>query len=346
MPRTRAGARTPSPAPRGVAAEPLPYPRVLAPEAHGPEHVAVDAEGRILTGTADGAVRRLTLSAEHELVRSEVLAHTGGRPLGLVPCPDGGLLVCDARRGLLRVMPDDGSVRVVADEVDGRPLRFCSNVATAADGTVYFTVSSRRHGLEDWLGDILENTATGQLLRLRPGGRPEVVLDGLRFANGVALAADESYVAVVESGAYRIGRLWLTGRRAGTRDLLLRDLPGFPDNLTRGPDGVIWVAIAAPREPALDLLHRAPAPLRRAAVPVATRLNPRPRPTVRALAIGPDGRVVRHLVRRRTPYRMATSACALDGLLVMGSLLERGIAVCPLPPPREATRAAHPQPVE
>ncbi|SED58579.1 SMP-30/gluconolactonase/LRE family protein [Streptomyces melanosporofaciens] len=337
MPRIRSRIRT------GVAAEPLPYPRVLAPEAHGPEHVAVDADGRILTGTADGAIRRLTISPDQELIRSEVLAHTGGRPLGLVPCPDGDLLVCDARRGLLRVGPDDGSVRVVADTVAGKPLRFCSNVATAADGTVYFTVSSRRHGLENWLGDIVENTATGQLLRLRPGGRPEVVLDGLRFANGVALAADESYVAVAESGAYRISRLWLTGRRAGTRDLLIRDLPGFPDNLTRGPDGVLWVALAAPRQPAVDLLHRAPAPLRRAAVPVVSRFRPSPRPTVRALAIGPDSRVVRHLVRHRAPYRMATSACVLGGLLILGSLLERGIAVCALPP-RDATAPAHPQP--
>ncbi|WNF00552.1 SMP-30/gluconolactonase/LRE family protein [Streptomyces luomodiensis] len=327
------------------AAEPLPCPRVLAPEAHGPEHVTVDARGRILTGTADGAIRRLTLSPARGLVRSEVLAHTGGRPLGLAPCPDGGLLVCDARRGLLRVGPDDGSVTVVADQVAGRPLRFCSNVAAAADGTVYFTVSSRRHGLEDWLRDILENTATGQLLRLRPGGRPEVLLDGLRFANGVALAADESYVAVAESGAYRISRLWLTGGRAGERDVLADDLPGFPDNLTRGPGGLLWVALAGPREPAMELLQRAPVPLRRAVAPVVARVRPRPRPTVRALAFGPDGRVVRHLVRRRAPYRTATSACAYRGLLVLGSLFERGIAVCTLPP-REDAPPAHPPPVE
>ncbi|MFH8809062.1 SMP-30/gluconolactonase/LRE family protein [Streptomyces hygroscopicus] len=340
MPRPRPRTR-----PAAGAAEPLPPARVLAPEAHGPEHIALDARGRILTGTADGAIRRLTLSPARGLVRSEVLAHTGGRPLGLVPCPDGGLLVCDARRGLLRVGPGDGSVRVVADEVAGRPLRFCSNVAMAADGTVYFTVSSRSHGLEHWLRDILENTATGQLLRLRPGGRPEVLLDGLRFANGVALAPDEAYLAVAESAAYRISRLWLTGGRAGERDVLVRDLPGFPDNLTRGPGGVFWVALAGPREPAVDLLHRAPAALRGAAAPVVAGLRPRPRPTVRALAIGPDGRVVRHLVRHRARYRMATSACVSGGLLVLGSLLERGVAVCALPP-GDITPPAHPHPVE
>ncbi|MET7933032.1 SMP-30/gluconolactonase/LRE family protein [Streptomyces sp. NPDC005322] len=314
-----------------TVAERLPHPRVLAPEAHGPEHVTVDGSGRILTGTADGAIRRLTLTGTQDLARSEVIAETGGRPLGLAPSLDGGLMVCDARRGLLHVDPDDGSVRVVADEVEGRPLRFCSNVATAADGTVYFTVSSRRHGLEEWLDDILENIGTGLLLRLRPGGRPEVLLDGLRFANGVALAADESFVAVVESAAYRISRIWLTGDRAGERDTLIGDLQGFPDNLTRGPGGLFWVALAGPREPLVDLLHRAPARLRIAAVPVVTRVRPRPRPTVGAVAVDSDGRVVRYLVRRRAAYRMTTSVCELGGHLVMGSLLERGIAVCALP---------------
>ncbi|MBL1097536.1 SMP-30/gluconolactonase/LRE family protein [Streptomyces coffeae] len=313
--------------------EPLPYPRVLAPEAHGPEHVALDTEGRILTGTADGAVRRLTLSPARDRAGSEVIARTGGRPLGLAPSPDGGVLVCDARRGLLAVSPADGAVRVLADEVDGEPLRFCSNVAVAADGTVYFTVSSRRYALEAWLGDILEHRGTGRLLRLTPGGRPEVLLDGLQFANGVALAEDESFVAVVETGAYRISRLWLTGPRAGRRDTLLGGLPGFPDNLTRGPGGLFWVALAGPREPAVDWLHRASPAVRRAAWRAVRRFAPGPRPTVRILAVGADGRVAHHLVHRRSPYRMATSVCVTGRHLVLGSLVERGVAVCDLGSP-------------
>ncbi|QKV96655.1 strictosidine synthase family protein [Streptomyces sp. NA02950] len=313
--------------------EPLPRPRVLAPAARGPEHVTLDAEGRILTGTADGAVRRLALSPARDRARSEVLAHTGGRPLGLAPSSDGGVLVCDARRGLLALSPD-GGLRVLADAVDGEPLRFCSNVTNAADGTVYFTVSSRRYALEDWLGDIIEHRGTGRLLRLTPGGRPEVLLDGLQFANGVALADDESFVAVVETGAYRISRLWLTGPRAGRRNTLLGGLPGFPDNLNRGPGGVFWVALAGPREPAVDLLHRASPAVRRVAWSALRRFAPGPRPTVGVLAVGTDGRVVRHLVRRRSPYRMTTSVCVTGRHLVLGSLVERGVAVCDLDAPR------------
>jgi len=307
--------------------EPLPRPRIVARDARGPEHVALDGAGRILTGTADGAIWRLTLSDTAGLARAEVLAETGGRPLGLTPSPDGELLVCDARRGLLRVDPRGGTVDVLADEVDGVPLRFCSNVAISADGTLYFTVSSRRYALEDWLSDILEDTGTGQLLRLRPGGEPEVLRDGLRFANGVALAPDESFVAVAESGARRIRRHWLTGPHEGTDDTLVADLPGYPDNLSRGADGVFWVALAGPREPIVDALHHASPALRRAASIPVRKLRPHPRPTVRVLAIRPDGSVARHLLRRRSPYRMATSVCEHGSRLVLGSLLERGIAV-------------------
>ena len=163
--------------------------------------------------------------------------------------------MCDAQRGLLRVDPQDGTVGVLANKLGGEPLRFCSNVAAAADGTIYFSVSSRRYGLEDWMGDILEHTGTGQLLRLRPGGEPEVLLDGLQFANGVALAEDESFVVVAENGAYRLCRLRLTGPQAGRYDRLVSDLPGFPDNISRGRDGVFWVALAGPRERGIEVLH-------------------------------------------------------------------------------------------
>ena len=45
----------------------------------------------------------------------------------------------------------------------------------------------------------------------------EVVLEGLSFSNGVALASDRSFVAVAETRAHTVVRHWLTGPRAGTR---------------------------------------------------------------------------------------------------------------------------------
>ncbi len=114
----------------------------------GPEDVIADGQGRVLTGVEDGRVLRLTGLAEPGRAGVETLAETGGRPLGLELLPDGDLLVCDAERGLLRVTTGDGTVRVLADETGGERLRFCSNVVALSDGTVYFTVSTRRYPLD------------------------------------------------------------------------------------------------------------------------------------------------------------------------------------------------------
>lgn len=311
----------------------LPPLRIVAPEIEGPEDVVADADGTLFTGAADGAIWRLRVSAPGAVEEATAVAHTGGRPLGLQPLPGGELLVCDAVRGLLCVDPRHGTVRVLADEVAGAPLRFASNVTTAADGTVYFTVSSRRYGLDEWLGDFLEHTGTGQLLRLRPGGSPEVLLDGLQFANGVALAPDESFLAVAETGACRLTRYRLTGPRAGTTDTLADGLPGYPDNISPGPDGAFWVALARPRSAGVALLHGLPRGARRTAWEVLKRLRLSlpPHPTARVLAVRPDGGPAWDLRAVRSPYRMVTSVCRTADLLALGSVAERGIAVCAFP---------------
>ncbi|MFC3572036.1 SMP-30/gluconolactonase/LRE family protein [Streptomyces yaanensis] len=299
----------------------------------GPEDVVADARGRVLTGVEDGRILRLDGLADPARIRVEVLAETGGRPLGLELLPDGALLVCDALRGLLRIALDDGTVRILADSVAGEPLRFCSNAVALSDGTVHFTVSSRRYPLDQWIGDVVEHSGTGRLLRLAPGAdRPEVLLEGLRFANGLVASKDESFLVVAETGARRLTRYWLAGPRAGRAEPFTEDLPGMPDNLWRaGPDGPIWVALAGPRVPPLDLLHRAAPPVRRAAARVVVRAPYRPAAMAGVLAVDDEGRIRRHLLRRRSGFRMVTSACVAEGRLILGSLWERGVAVCELP---------------
>jgi sugar lactone lactonase YvrE len=294
-----------------------------------------DARGRVLTGVEDGRILRLDgLTNPAGGPRVEMLAHTGGRPLGLELLPgDDALLVCDADRGLLRVGLATGAVHVLADSVAGERLRFCSNVVALSDGSVYFTVSSTRYPLGHWIGDLVEHTGTGRLLRLAPGASaPEVVLDGLQFANGLAPAADESFLVVAETGARRLTRVHLTGPDAGHAEPFAENLPGMPDNLWRGgPDGPIWVALAGPRVPPLDLLHRAAPAVRRTAARAAVRAPFRPTGTIGVLAYDDQGRALHHLTARHSRFRMATSVCEAAGHLVLGSLWEGGVAVCERP---------------
>jgi sugar lactone lactonase YvrE len=305
---------------------PLPPVRLLELDGTGPEDVVVDAAGRIVTGVEDGRLLRI----DPDGGRVEVVANTGGRPLGIELLGDGRLLVCDARRGLLAVDPEGGAVEVLVDRVAGEPMLFCNNAAVAADETVYFSDSSRRFGINHWRGDILEHSGTGRLLRRDPGGAVELLLDGLQFANGVALGPGESFVTVAESGAYRLTRLWLAGERAGQRDVLVDNLPGFPDNLAAGSSGLTWVALGAPRNPLLDRLHRLPPLLRRAVWALPERLQPQPVRTLWVLAVDATGSVVHDLQGPGDRYTFVTGVREHGGRLYLGSLTQHAIAVLDL----------------
>ncbi|MCQ9130491.1 SMP-30/gluconolactonase/LRE family protein [Streptomyces hilarionis] len=332
---------------RRAALVPLRY---VSLPGRGPEDVVADPEGRVLTAVADGRILRVDGLDDPRTARVEHLARIDGRPLGLELLPDGDLLVCSADGALLRVGlgGGPGAVRVLAESAAGERLRFCSNVVALPDGTLYFTVSSTVHPLEDWMGDIVEHTGTGRLLRLEPGAREaEVVLEGLQFANGLVRGADDSFLIVAETGARRLTRFPLAGPRAGRPEPLVERLPGFPDNMWRGAsDGPVWVAMAGPRVPPLDLLHRAGPAVRRRAARLAVHAPYRPWGDTGVLAVDDDGRTVVPYsplrsgagasvpTRRRSAFRMVTSVCETGGLLVLGSLVERGLAVCEAPVPR------------
>ena len=186
--------RAPARARQRTSAVPIASLTVVPVGGTGPEDVLVGPDRAAYTGTQDGLIRRIRPGVTGELVSSaQIVADTGGRPLGLEWLPDGRMLVCDARRGLLALdlaNGADGRVEVLATEADGRPLRVCNNAAVSADGTVWFTDSSSRHDVEDWRADLFEHSGTGRFLRRDPNGRTTTLATGLQFPNGVALAPD------------------------------------------------------------------------------------------------------------------------------------------------------------
>lgn len=289
----------------------------------GTEDVVVHADGTVFTGTADGTIHALTPT--NGAIRT--VARTGGRPLGLELLGDDRLLVCDAVRGLLAVGIGDGAVDVLAADIDGVPMRFLNNATVLADSTIFFTDSSAVHPLVDWKGEVVEDTSSGRLLRRAPDGSVSVVLEGVRFANGVTAAADASYVVVAELNARRLLRHWLSGERAGETETFVEDLPGYPDNIALGSDGLIWVAIASPRDPLVELLHRrGPHWLKRLAWRLPERLQPRVKRTARVQAYDGDGRLAGDHDLDASGFHMVTGVREHDGTVWLGSLVEPRIA--------------------
>lgn len=289
----------------------------------GAEDVLVAEDGTVYTGCADGYVYAVG-SGGDETWR---VGGTGGRPLGLEWLTDGRLLVCDAHRGLLAMDPGDGRVELLADSVAGQKLVFTNNAAVLADGTIWFSDSSTKWPIERWKADLIEDTCTGRLLRLTaPGAEPEVVLDGLSFANGVAKAADESFVVVAETGHRRLRRHYLTGPLAGNADVFAEDLPAHPDNIALGSDGLIWVTYASPRDRALGVLQQAPTLLRGVVRRAPERVQPAPKRTVRVAAYDMDGKVVEDIECGARDWHMATGVREHRGRVWLGSLVEPAIA--------------------
>jgi sugar lactone lactonase YvrE len=291
---------------------------------HGAEDVLVGDDGRVYTGTEDGSV--FAVDPGGDQIRR--VGRTGGRPLGLEWLSEAEILVCDARRGLLALGVDDGRVRVLADSVGGQPMLFCNNAAVLDDGSVWFTDSSTRWGIDEWKSDLIENTCTGRLLRLGPGeSEPEVVLGGLSFANGVARTADGSAILVAETGHRRIRRVQVAGAGAGRGDVFAEDLPGHPDNIALGSDGLIWVTYASPTDPALTFLQtRAPGWMRGMVRRAPEAVKPKPKRTVRVAAYDSDGTLVHDVSAKADAWQMATGVREQGGRVWLGSLVEPAVA--------------------
>ncbi len=232
-------------------------------ELEGPEDVILDRDDNLYCGTRHGEIVRFFAP---DYKRSEVFAHVGGFPLGLAFDRDGNLLSCVGAMGLYRITPDREVTRLSAETrrsltsiQDDARLRDPNDLDIAPDGKVYFTDSTKRYDAHDWTLDSIENRATGRLLVYDPAtGKTTTLLDGYRYTNGVTLAHDNKSVLFCESWACRIHRYWLDGPKAGTAECLIRDMPGYPDNINRASDGTYWMAWLGMRTPSFDLSLRHP----------------------------------------------------------------------------------------
>lgn len=299
--------------------------KVIPVPGAGAEDVVVDEHGSVWTGTEDGSVFRITPDGD----AVERIGTTEGRPLGLELYGE-RILIADAHQGLL-VMDDRGRVETLVHEVEGREMVFCNNAAVATNGDIWFSDSSTEHPIEEWKADFVEHTQTGRLLCRRANGEVEVALTGLAFANGVALAPDESWVAVAETGRRTVVRLWLSGERAGEREFLVQDLPGYPDNIALGSDGLVWVTIASPTDPVVEFLqHRTPLPVRKMVTRIPEALQPKPKRTARVQAFDAAGHLVHDIDADATGYHMVTGVREHHGRVWFGSLVEPAVAVVDL----------------
>ncbi|MCL6691728.1 SMP-30/gluconolactonase/LRE family protein [Pseudomonas sp. R3.Fl] len=232
-------------------------------ELEGPEDVILDRDDNLYCGTRHGEIVRFFAP---DYRRSEVFAHVGGFPLGLAFDRDDNLISCVGAMGLYAISPSREVRKLSAETarswtsiVDDARLRDPNDCDIAPDGRIYFTDSTKRYDAHDWALDSIENRPTGRLLVYDPrDGSTRTLLDGYRYTNGVCLAHDGKSLFFAESWACRVHRYWLEGPRAGTAECVIKDMPGYPDNINRASDGGYWMAWLGMRTPSFDLSLRHP----------------------------------------------------------------------------------------
>ena len=168
--------------------------------------------------------------------------HTRDRQGRLVSCEHGARRVTRTEH--------DGSITVIADACNGKPLNSPNDVIVASDGGIWF--SDPHYGImTDYEGFRWEQGNPCVVYRADPAtGALEVMVDDMNCPNGLAFSPDESLLYVADTGRMfssdpqhmRVYDM-VDGRPVNGR-LFHTVEPGCSDGFRLDSDGNVWTSAA------------------------------------------------------------------------------------------------------
>ena len=229
----------------------------------GPEDVILDRDDNLYSGSRHGDIIRFF---PPDYQRMEVFAHIGGTPLGMAFDRNDNLYVCVGGMGLYRVTPSRKAEKVT-DETnrnywsinDDSRLRLADDLDITDDGRIFFSEATVRFEMDEWVIDGLEARGNGRIICFDTNtGKTHTVIRGLKFPNGICIASDGKSFLFAETFNCSVKRHWFDGPKKGSTEIVLANLPGYPDNINNSSDGHYWMSLAGMRSPALDLAWKMP----------------------------------------------------------------------------------------
>lgn len=143
----------------------------------------------------------------------------------------------------------DGSVTVLADSFDGKPLNSPNDVIAARDGSIWFT--DPHYGImTDYEGFRVPQELPCHVYRIDPTGQVESVISDMACPNGLAFSPDESLLYVADTGRMHSAdpqhiRVFdmVNGRPQNGR-LFHKIATGCADGIRVDADGNLWSSAA------------------------------------------------------------------------------------------------------
>jgi ribose transport system permease protein len=228
-----------------------------------PEDVILDRHDNLYAGSRHGDVIRF-LAPDYETM--EVFAHIGGQPLGMAFDRKDNLYICIGGMGLYRIAPD-GAVEKATDETnrslrsvnDDSRLRLADDLDITDNGLIFFSEATTRYEMDEWPIDGLEGRGNGRIICYDTNtGRTHTAIRGLKFPNGICVASDGQSILFAETFGCSVKRYWFDGPKKGAIEVVMDNLPGYPDNINLASDGNYWLALVGMRSPSLDLAWKMP----------------------------------------------------------------------------------------
>jgi gluconolactonase len=174
-----------------LARIPLSACRKLGVGVRRPEDVVVGRDGRVWASDQESACAQLLPDGSLRRV-----GKAGGAPNGINIDGDGRIVIANFELGpVQRLDVQTGAVEVICAAVAGRELTTSNYPILDRNGDIWCANSTFA---QPWQ-QALDGRADGMLFRVRPDGRAELMADGIQFANGLALDADESHVYVCQT---------------------------------------------------------------------------------------------------------------------------------------------------
>ncbi|OYO28759.1 SMP-30/gluconolactonase/LRE family protein [Janthinobacterium sp. PC23-8] len=162
---------------------------------------------------------------------------------GLTCDRQGRLIACEHGGRRVTRTEYDGSITVLADSYQGKPLNSPNDVVVTADGAVWFT--SPPFGLvSDYMGQIAAPQLPASIYRIDPAsGILNCVADDVAGPNGLAFSPDEKIMYVVASRArprtivaYNV----VNGNSLKNGRVLIDAADGTTDGFRVDIDGNLW----------------------------------------------------------------------------------------------------------
>jgi gluconolactonase len=184
--------------------------------------------------------------------RVEPFREPSGNANGSTRDRSGRLVTCEHRTRRVTRTNHDGTITVLMDSYEGKPLNAPNDVIVSRDGAVWF--SDPGWGITGhYEGDKADEEIGRYVWRIDPAtGAGSPAIDGMERPNGLCFSPDESLLYVVDIGHIRV--FDMDGVRPVNGRVFVDMAPGGSDGIRCDRDGNVWAA-AGDGGPGFDGVH-------------------------------------------------------------------------------------------